>query len=1464
MGLISWIKRKYYDDRLEKADHLVSVNNLEKAEEIYRSILGKQDSAIVHLADMFVSHSQGVEGKLTALKSIVELDAYSNEQNKQDYENCLIAHVDNIERLAGECFSDKKYQNAILLIDAIQTYCAKNVAYNEKRHRYYAYLAFSKSQDISPYGELIDETIAELKQYEQSRSSDIKAFVDMLKSRNRYSRIVKLLIPFLPLDKEFGKLAIDAIVNVVLNKDSDITNPKKISEFCSDDRLCKDAAKELVSLSVSSAMKSDYKTSVIFDTFASDFFSADNNFNNNRCIHALEELSDRENAAEIEQLLNMAKALMLTDAQIDSLKLRIAKIAKTAEPENAIRICRLFVSEKTFDLIYINQAEILVSNGKQAQINEAELKQIIQNNTDEDTLVDVLSPFVSISSFEELFFDSAISKIRRHKSMSFLEKYWLVKESPVYFEKLIASTSDLTQVVVKFISDRHKTFLHTTELKDAFCESLNSLRDNSYAYSAYEYLIHNNCDVKKYFVAVSLNESKNRTSSDAISIINHSISVLSHKLLFDRKKQIIRQLIKEQNFELSEKETKSLIGIDVEAETLLAEVFYIKGKHISEQKKECCYLVLDLCESGKVNSSFNSSKENVLGELLLLSRKAYDEGNETEAYEIVKRIKGYDKYWLPLFIELRNLAFFKISSLGQKIKFEEETISQIIDNIVKAKDIKEPLYFQLWNTYVDLLYKKAESQPKDKAIESFIKVRTLLHAHCNSEYANEKVANLTKDIVKLEWSCATELETDFEFDRAIVFYEAVKSENLSSYMRRAELRSLICHVKSGEITKPLEQRIANALDFKSYEALKDDLVYRYACFLLQATRPSDAEQLLKNYLPNESFLLGLCENIYIKESEKYLLEFNEKIKSVVEETMTVSEAISFLQEIDQYKSRISNRLTDTFSKFDSYKDKLESYILKGMFNEEQYEKVLGQLLSMYPAFIENDSQFHNVAIAALGVVESGTAKDKDLKYAISIWLSAIYSDRLFVKSLDYTSWDDDFTFTLQGSLGKTNDYDYDNLPDNVNFDEPIDDKNIAIKDVQVSLSSRMETFIRDNYPNYEQFFATEKEAIDNLMDLNLDKDCIIASPYLARQLATVKKSIKEALDYEIAQGYDNNEDALNIGVRYGFADGAYHSYKWTLQKMKHCKWALDQDISLIRSSFESLDNISEYPKLYASLKSFVSSRMNEDIKSKMDHKKFIDVYEIVCKAFNEVPLSLAFSNYANGEIIQRVNNNAMKLRDGVGYMVRVYLIAPSSIQVKQNLEGMLSALAAQAEENNSSADRTAVNNALRDTGNTFKSAVEEARIQVALSVIVDKVNKESMSKDKALKDVYDLYKKNPNNDRICVNLVTLCDMCIMEYIVRDKWGASSVKTILDSLNINKSATFKKHNGKLAQSHSSIWNELDYGNRMLLMGLSVPGRSLNSKGLALKTGLEYYRKLGDVRNLSMRQGLGNFFDDSHPF
>lgn len=50
------------------------------------------------------------------------------------------------------------------------------------------------------------------------------------------------------------------------------------------------------------------------------------------------------------------------------------------------------------------------------------------------------------------------------------------------------------------------------------------------------------------------------------------------------------------------------------------------------------------------------------------------------------------------------------------------------------------------------------------------------------------------------------------------------------------------------------------------------------------------------------------------------------------------------------------------------------------------------------------------------------------------------SASIFVKSLDFTSWDDQYTFSLNSALGCLGMMSDEELPDNVNYDTNFDDK----------------------------------------------------------------------------------------------------------------------------------------------------------------------------------------------------------------------------------------------------------------------------------------------------------------------------------------------------------------------------------------------------------------------------------------
>lgn len=1346
MGLIRWIKGKYYDSRLKKADSLVLQQRFVEAEEIYRSLFGKQPMSVVHLANRYVLYSDNVEDKLSALKTIIELQPVTDEDNRHLYNEKLLAHVGKMSDMASSKYCNKQYHEAVLLVDAIAPHKKEDTTFSQRVHQYHAYLSFSKLAETSKYEDLLNDVVHHLQAYSPSCKSDIKVFYDALCEKCLYTRAIKLLSPFISIDSSYKTFIAKCCEEVICKNDKDVKRPTKLSKFCFGDQLCHEAATHLFNAAVEAFNKKDYAKAVLYDEFASEFLASDNNFCVRWCNHIFMELAPRANVEEVKSLLAQIKKLKLSDQQVDGFKRNIARLAQKTSPEKAIAICQLFLNDKDFESIYISQAESLAKTNAKG-IDKKELLNIVRNNTTEDSFVDVIAPFVPyITDYVSVFMPAAIAKIKRHKSTDFLKKYWSVREDAQFFKELITPSSEIKDAVVDCIVSNNKKFLPRIALLSKFQESIDALKDVDYAYTVAEKLYKNGSDVLDYFLKTTNTRCDNVPNDGAITIIDHTLEAISYKSL-----------------------TKAS--------------------------------------------------------------------------------------WVPTYLRKRKIQENDKLPLSQRTAFYKESIDFIIDSFIDFNEISEPSFFTLWQDYATLILKKASSQPKDIAIKDLANTRVLVENYCKA-YATYTTLcdNLTQRIAKYRWEIGNEQEEDHEFDKAISTYRDTINENVSAYSKKAEYRFLICKVKLGQITEDVEQDIDYMLQQKANQSLHNDLAYRYACYLIKAIRPNDAERIVQDYIPGETQLAAICTNLYIKESEKYLQEFNDKFALIEDGKLSLEEASDFYKRFDHYKQVISRNLTDTTNKFVTYRRKLENYIIKAYFDKEMYADAFEKLPRIYPNFFEDDTNFRNVAIAALGTVESDEPIGDELcKKAISVWLSAIYNDRLFVKSLDYTSWDDQYTFTLEESLGGTSDYDYENLPDNINFDEPVENENISIAAVQNSLISRMEMFVRDDRPSLETFFNTEKDALDAMIELRLDEKCIVAAPFFAKQTKHILESIKDSFDTELTHGYGNEEDVLALGVQYGFTDGEFGKYKEAKGWADLYKSAANQNVRELHQRLANLPQIKAFSKLYDSVKSFFSNKMSESIKDKMNYRKFIDTYEQICLAFNDTPLSMAFSQYANGEVVHLLNDDSMSLRDGIGYMVRIYKVAPSSIQVKKNLEGMLCNLAASCAEKPNSSDEQVLNKALRDTGSTFRSAVDDARVQGALSAIVDKVNNNRMTKRKAFDEVYSLYQKVPNNDRLCENLVTLSGLCISEYIIGQKTGASSVKRTLDNLNNNKSDTFKRHAKKLLDDYNNIMSQLPYQTRSLLgedddSPISLLMRinsntTLNSNGLALKEGLGYFKKLG---------------------
>lgn len=393
MGLISWIKTKYYNHKLSQADKSVADRDFAQAQLIYESLLGKQPLADAHLAKMLVDNASSVSEKLDVLKRLQELSQGVSEESKPDFDSTLNKHISSIETLASHCFSSENYKDAVDLIVSIRSF-RNGAPYSDKVNRYKAFYNFklSNAQPLQTSG-LFKDTVTYLNQLSCSPVTEIKELIKILERQSRFARGIQFLIQLQSAGNWVKDIIFDYIVNVISNNDSELKNVKHYSDFCSDKRICQESAADLYKRSSKKTLSKDYLSAVLYDRYASEYLSEDNAFNLDRCSHILEESSGRADASEIKDLTALAQSLKLSPAQLSKLEKRINEIAVAADPDKAVAICRLYIGTPSFDKVYLEKALSLARSGENIDIPE--LRQVISNQTDENSLPNILAPFVA-------------------------------------------------------------------------------------------------------------------------------------------------------------------------------------------------------------------------------------------------------------------------------------------------------------------------------------------------------------------------------------------------------------------------------------------------------------------------------------------------------------------------------------------------------------------------------------------------------------------------------------------------------------------------------------------------------------------------------------------------------------------------------------------------------------------------------------------------------------------------------------------------------------------------------------------------------------------------------------------------------------------------------------------------------------------------------------------------------------
>lgn len=1497
MGLITWIKDKYYNHILNSADELYASNDISRAEQIYMDILGKQPDAAEHLAKMYCEIAESGKDELENLSKIKNLLARApfGKNDLIPYHTRVVRHI---EATADNDFKNKKYARASRFLKAIEIDKRGNTAFAQKNRICSLYVSLnaveydtsykSALSTIDTYCNNVDKEVEDAilgtvtrlhksqkldrayllanclakKSHKQAINDCIAIALDIYKNGNspfkktlnakdilnyikaeNPSDLIDGLEPFVPYSSTFadaylesGTLSIGnasqdnrlSLFKRVWKHTPDVSLVEKFA--CPSEPIAKDVISYFIDNTDSLTQKATFTSSLLkmIKLFGDNFYILD----------TLEQLSKLQFLRR-----DIGKDIKADYIEVVDKLCKQAKIANKYKQELLARTYDLF-GDNTIYNKYISTSISVVKEMTEKDIALSEFSKVWKKNQD----AKLLAEFVN-------------------------DKYPFFKE------------------VTEFLVEWFTVSKRLVATQKEFFDCIFAFKDYSYALDIFERLDAKGMNVHTPYVAVILKTIPTLEADGKLQLINRGLSKFADANLFQEKHDVATFLIINGDLDKAKTVLQELIGHHKDAEPSLALVAYKNYKKVQSLDKKEEYLTECLSFDTKHSNPFDQETYKptfvkALKSFIDVIDKHVKTDNIIEARRLCLSLKLYSSDWYEKYLVIVAGYLSKIAASNEIAASIYSCFDTLSANEVDIKKLNSDIIIGLWDSLFQAELTKALEMTYEDSTSHLQKLCTYVSENCYTDKEKELLKNINSELVVIHKTEGYKQEGVGNIDKAISSYNRLSSIGDVRTKTWAKIRTTICQLKKG--TSLNEEDVLKVLSYVGFAKEKKDLSYRYCIWLIKNTSAKNALDFIKEHLPNEDELIDICNNEYIVEAEASLAELNASIEDMTTGKMSLSDATKLASKIDSYDATISPYLENVHSKIISLKESIQSYILSKSFEEGDYKLALKLLKDTGVSWFLDDIYLRNVAIACLGIAENGLLNKLNYKEVISYWLTAVYRDQLFVQSLDYTSWDDSYTFTLDNSMGGSKDESFDTLPDNVNFDEAIEGSVISICEVQQSLLGRFEAAIEslDNF--YRQFYDTQKDAMDSLVKLNLDHPCMIAAPYLANNTRKCINEIKGTLDYE----YDNygNENILKVGLMYNLTSGVYGDYKTATTAIDDCSKAiLTKSVVQVNSAFcdSAIDSIREFPDLYSSFVANLQNALSSLIKDEADYKTVMSLFIPICRLINDSTIAYMFGNHINQCVVGELNDEKLDLATGLEDMVSVYEVAKNCSRLKDNIGNVIEALIGKYVTEEKSTDLSALKTVLSKTGREFepnvektlteqvvmvavisdhldsikglatisanseslrlrlshiKDEAEEASINLQLSQIVDKVNNNKILYYSALQKVYSLYEVHQNNKRVCENLCTLVGMCIREYVIPDKVGKSTVMTIFDKLKYNKSTTYKSCASSLREERENILGSLPYEARRLLTGGTAYGSTLNAEGIRLKNALQLYLDL----------------------
>lgn len=557
----------------------------------------------------------------------------------------------------------------------------------------------------------------------------------------------------------------------------------------------------------------------------------------------------------------------------------------------------------------------------------------------------------------------------------------------------------------------------------------------------------------------------------------------------------------------------------------------------------------------------------------------------------------------------------------------------------------------------------------EKAHDYFLKI-----AHKNK--------NAFFEASKISFNKGLKKESTGEYNSAIECFDKASSykEDLDFYLS-AVYRKLICQLKSS--IAPADNEINQLTTNSKIQLVVDDFNYRYAVKLISEKKYSNSLELIQTRLSHRPEIISELTN-YIDNTKKLklknILTSTNSLLSEKEITTTKIESIfnlinhneSLINEFPQYSTKLSEVKSNLFNKL------VYQYL-----EEQSFEKCLNHILSL-PKFYDNIDLVKNSAICCIRLVLLGKLNNENYKKIISVWLSAIYNDDIFINSLESTSWDDDYTFSVNNTIGRYAKYLFEIKVDNINRNPP-SDSNISIGQAQRDLLALFESSLHtigdeQLNKNIQLFYSKEKSAIENLSKL-LGFDVIHCTPEFARQFK-VQPTILKYLNY----GYDKHktEDILELGSQYidlVFNDkgGVMLQVASPFEKYASSKFYSQSTLEHIRNKKPAninesfLEVINRFETIKDDFEEQAYNILSDHLNLEGETQSLIQLIEKVHKILpSSERLSYLLSETITSYCIDKINSKNITAANGLELLVKAIVACPENHRTSKNLAILVS------------------------------------------------------------------------------------------------------------------------------------------------------------------------------------------------